>query len=275
MPSRTTAPSKPKPKPTSRPTRTIDPSALPSPDLSPYTTAQIRFAIAAWPMRAAQELRSALVFRALAAAARAVAMPAPWPSRFFAAAHDEIRHARLCAIVGEDLGAEPPAWNVDSVRDRLGALPNASSRVATLLLVEVAIGETLSSHLFRAGQRAAIEPRTRAALGVILRDEIRHQRLGWDALAALWATLDEPRRAAMQRTAAAGLASCERDIALPALRRLEANAPFDPAYAALGVLHPETRVEAFYRAVERRIVPRLDRLGLDGQRAWRDRYRVR
>jgi hypothetical protein len=60
---------------------------------------------------------------------------------------------------------------------------------------------------------------------------------------------------------------------VPALRWLEEGRPFDPAYAALGVLHPEARVEAFYTAVERLVVPRLTRLGLDGARAWSERYR--
>jgi len=40
------------------------------------------------------------------------------------------------------------------------------------------------------------------------------------------------------------------------------------------VLAPETRVEAFYAAIEQLVVPHLDRLGLDGARAWRDRYRA-
>jgi hypothetical protein len=58
----------------------------------------------------------------------------------------------------------------------------------------------------------------------------------------------------------------------PALRRLHAGERFDPALGALGVLSPEARVEAFYTAVERLVVPRLTRLGLDGAAAWNDRY---
>ena len=62
-------------------------------------------------------------------------------------------------------------------------------------------------------------------------------------------------------------------MALPALRRLEAGEPFDPAFAALGVLAPDARVDAFYAAVEHLVVPRLTALGLDGARAWSERYR--
>ena len=64
----------------------------------------------------------------------------------------------------------------------------------------------------------------------------------------------------------------EQQIAAPALKRLDAGIAFQPAYAELGVLAPEARVEAFYAAVERLVIPRLARLGLDGARAWRDRY---
>jgi len=45
-----------------------------------------------------------------------------------------------------------------------------------------------------------------------------------------------------------------------------------PAHAALGVLAPEARVEAFYVTVERLVLPRLSRLGLDGDTAWSRRY---
>jgi hypothetical protein len=41
------------------------------------------------------------------------------------------------------------------------------------------------------------------------------------------------------------------------------------------VLPFATRIEAFYFAIERLVVPRLQRLGLDAPRAWRERYRSR
>jgi hypothetical protein len=249
--------------------RTTD---LPAPLLSPYAASEIRFAVEAWPMRAAEELRSALIFRALARAARLVAMPAPWPSRLAAAVHDEIRHARLCATVAARVGARAPRYDARPVRGRLAALSDPLSRVAALLLVEVAIGETISMYMFRAGSKAAAEPLTRAALRSILRDEARHQRLGWDGLHALWPMLPEAHRERAQHEAARGLAGCEQQIARPAMRWLERRTPFHPAYAELGVLHPEVRIEAFYVAVERLVLPRLTRLGLDGKRAWEGRY---
>jgi hypothetical protein len=245
---------------------------LPLAVLTPYSDAQVRFAIAAWPMRAAEELRSARIFRALSRAARVAGLCEPWPSRFAAAMHDEVRHARLCVTVGTRLGAPAPKYDVRPVRARLAGLANPLMRTAALLLVEVAMGETISMYLFRACRRATIEPLTRSALGMIVGDEVRHQRLGWTGLTSLWPMLGEPLRAAVQREAARGLAACEQQTARPAMLWLRKGQPFDPAYAALGVLHPEARVEAFYSAVERLVLPRLTRVGLDGPAAWKSRY---
>ena len=249
---------------------------LPPPSLAGYSAEQVGFARRAWPMRAAEELRSALVFRALHRAAHAVggALWDGFGASLARTVRDELRHTRLCLAVGTALGAPPPVWDRAPLLARLVTLPSPRLRAGALLLVETAIGETVSSLLFRAGRRAAVEPLTRAALTSILADEVRHARLGWAALAALWPALDAAERAALQREATAGLGGLERTVALPALRRLEAGEPFDPAYAALGVLPPEARVEAFYEAVERLVLPRLSRLGLDAEAAWRDRYRA-
>jgi hypothetical protein len=246
---------------------------LPAPLLAPYTEAQLRFATVAWPMRASEELRSARIFRALAQASRVVGLPEPWPARFASAVRDEVRHARLCAAVGAALGAPFPKYDARPVRARLASVPEPLARLLSLLMIEVAMGETISMYLFRAGRRASIEPTTRAALSSIVGGEVRHQRLGWQALAFLWPTLDPSMRAFLQSEATRGLAMCEQQIARPAMLWLQEKKPFDPAYAALGVLHPESRVEAFYFAVERFVVPRLTRLGLDGDLAWQTRYR--
>jgi hypothetical protein len=250
-----------------------DPLAnLPAPNVAVYTAQDVAFAIAAWPMRAAEELRSALIFRALAHASARSPITAAWTHRFLSAAHDEIAHARLCAAVGARLGADGPRWDARPVRARLEPMSEPLFRASALALVEVAMGETISMAMFRAGRRASQEPLTRAALERILSDEVRHQRLGWTALGAWWSDLPVPIREALQEEARRALGAMEQQTAAPALRRLEANLPFEPSYAALGVLAPEARVEAFYAAAERLVLPRLTRLGLDGDRAWRDRY---
>jgi len=247
--------------------------SLPAADLTGFTPAQIAFARAAWPMRAAEELRSALIFRALARAAAVTNLPDPWPERFAGMVVDEVGHARLCAEVGAQLGAPAPRYDATPVRARLAALEEPMRRITALLLVEAAMGETVSTMLFHAGRRSTTEPLTRAALSAILADEVRHQRNGWTGIAALWPSLSGPQREALQREATQGFAGLEQQVAIPALRWLDAGEPFDPALAALGVLRPEERVDAFYHAIERLVVPRLTALGLDGSHAWHDRYR--
>ena len=89
---------------------------LPQPSLTGFTAAQLAFARDAWPMRAAQELRSALIFRALASAARRVPALVGWTERLAAMVADEIRHTRLCATIGARLGA--PAVRHDAAPAR-------------------------------------------------------------------------------------------------------------------------------------------------------------
>jgi hypothetical protein len=248
---------------------------FPEPDLNPYTEAQIQFAGSAWPLRAAEELRSALIFRALARAAVTAQVPDPWPKLFARAVHDETRHARWCAKAGRRLRASHPHYDAAPVQARLAQLRDPLFRAAALLLVEVAIGETISLSLFRAGRAAAVEPFTRAVLSGIAGDEARHQRLGWSGITAIFPLLSDAQRSALQREATMGLAAFEGQNVVPALRLLSEGVPFDPAYAALGVLPPTSRVESFYAAVETLVIRRLDRLGLDGARAWSERYRRR
>ena len=224
-------------------------------------------------MRAAEELRSALIFRALASAARRVPALVGWTDRFAAMVADEIRHTRLCATIGARLGAPAVRYDAAPVRARVAALPDSDPTCGRDPARRGGHRRDDSTMLFRAGRRGATEPLTRAALTIIVADEVRHQRNGWAGLRALWPSLAEEDRGWLQDEATRGLGAAEQRIALPALQRLEAGAPFDPAHAALGVLPPETRVDAFYAAVERLVIPRLTALGLDGDRAWRDRYR--
>jgi hypothetical protein len=80
-------------------------------------------------------------------------------------------------------------------------------------------------------------------------------------------------RERLERDLSRSFGAFEQGAALPALRRLEAGAPFDPVWVELGVIPPEARVEAFYGAIERVALPRLSRMGFDARRAWDERYR--
>ena len=238
---------------------------LPAAELAGFTPAQVAHAAAAWPLRAAEELRSALIYRGLARSA-ASALPA-FAARFATVAREEVGHARLCATVAAQLGADAPRYDARPAQQRLADLPDPRTRTLYLVAGEGAIGETISMAMFRESRRGATEPLSRYAIESILADEARHQQLGWEALAVLGGS------DALQRAATEALAASEQQVAVPALRFLERNEPFDRAWCALGVIHPERRVEAFYSAVEQLVLPRLTELGIDAARAWADRYK--
>ena len=199
----------------------------------------------AWTLRAEEEYRSAAVFSELLSLL--VRLPAPFEvlGAIVGVAGDELRHAELCCSLARRFGANQPCARLDRVRQRVAGLPvDRRRRVLSLLTVEGAIGETVSSALFSGGRHLTREPCTRAALELILRDEVRHARLCWEALRALLPELSDEDLTFLQAEVSRLLGQLEQTQALPALRRLEAGEYLNPALAELGVLPPQRRVES-------------------------------
>jgi hypothetical protein len=243
--------------------------SLPAPQLDGFTPSVRALAAEAWTLRAEEEHRSAAIFGALGAAVLVDGFALDLAGLVSGTVADELRHAALCAELAQRFAASTPRVRMTRVVRRLERRPEPRWRALAILFVEGAIGETISSALFNAGRHATTEPCSRAALAHIARDEARHARRFWEALATL--TLDDGDRARLQEEVRQAFAHLEQGI-LPSLRRLEAGEPFDAALAQLGVLAPERRVDAFYHALEVAVRPRLRHLGLDDERAWRDRY---
>src|SRR5439155_6353350 len=100
-------------------------------------TTTARIAAAARPLRAAEELRSAFVFRPLAHAAHAAGAPfRAWAPSLRRVVGDELRHARLCTDLAAHFGAPAPRHDLSPVRARLASLPAPRTRLSHLLLVE-------------------------------------------------------------------------------------------------------------------------------------------
>ena len=247
-------------------------ASVPAPSLGGFTTAQITFAARAWTMKGEEEHQSAAVFADLLGLFVDAGVPLDLLGCITRVVGDELRHAELCLDLARRFHADVPRVNVLPRGPHPVTPKERRLRGLEIVLVEGAIGETISSALFNVGRRVAEEPCTKAALGLILRDEVLHARLFWEALAALRPELDAEDLGALQRAATRAFALLENRRILPVLQRLERGDPFDPAWGALGVLPPEERVEAFYGAIEKRVRPRLSAIGLDGDAAWRDRY---
>lgn len=253
--------------------RTDSPLDLPVPDTARFLAEDLAFAAAAWTMRAEEEHRSAATFAGLAHALIRSGSPLDIADAALCIARDEVRHAAMCAELARRFGAPSPCG--DTARDVPHRESPAALRrvVLSIWLLEGAIGETVSSALFARGRNLATEPCTRAALGLILRDEVMHARTSWEALSALTKDASDEERAWLHDETRRALGLIEQTQMVPVLRRLERAAPFSAPWAELGVLPPETRVEVFYAAIEQRVRRELERLGIDFGTAWTNRYR--
>jgi hypothetical protein len=246
--------------------------ALPPADLTPYAPSNVAFAARAWTLKAEEEYRSAAVFSEIVGGLIEAGAPLDVIGALGQVVRDEIAHASLCLDLSVRLGAPAPAADLRGAKSRLRAADRPRQALA-LLLFEGAIGETVSATLFHAGRRGTREPSARAALGAILRDEARHARLCWSAVEVLLADCSQDTREWLQLDVTRSFGAYEKSAALPSLRRLEAGETVDAELVALGVIPPELRVETFYGTIERVVLPRLARLGLDARSAWDDRYR--
>ncbi|HJL01291.1 MAG TPA: hypothetical protein RMH85_16595 [Polyangiaceae bacterium LLY-WYZ-15_(1-7)] len=208
---------------------------------------------------------------------------------------DEVRHVELCgqaalAFFPEGGGdgrlfawrtprapwpdaPEPPGRDVDAeTREaRELALRGWASRA---ILTACCLGETLSKPMLDALAVVATDPVARACAEQILKDERFHASFGWEALEVLWPTLDAGEREALQRQLARSLAGFERttcggvtieDVANTAIEIGPSEEP------NLGTLTNEQFAMIFFATLEAEIFPKLRALGLDPERAWRER----
>ncbi|HEY4122403.1 MAG TPA: ferritin-like domain-containing protein, partial [Byssovorax sp.] len=192
---------------------------------------------------------------------------------FARAVGDELRHTELCVAMAARFGARPSP-SLPMRRPVVEpSTPARRARGLEIVAMQGAIGETLSCAFLRKGERLAEEPGVKAALRSIRKDEVMHARQSWEALGVLVPTLDDGGRASLHAHLRFGLGGVENNLALPALRQVEAKERVDPALATLGLVPPAERAHAFYRTIERRVIPALDELGLDGKLAWSERKR--
>jgi hypothetical protein len=223
-----------------------------------------------WTLRSEEERRSAAVFTDLLGLLADGQVPLEVLREVHGIVGDEICHAQMCADMASALGAPRPR---SRLLPRVGLEPITAEdrrrRALEIVLVEGAVGETISAALFAAGRRSTEEPQARAALSRILEDEARHARCFWELLDRLVSPDDLEHLADVVTDA---LGAIEQIQVVPSLESLARGDPFDPDWAALGVLPPAVRVDAFYGAIERRVLPSLTARGMDGSGAWAARY---
>jgi bacterioferritin (cytochrome b1) len=211
----------------------------------------------AWQYRHATELEASERFRALAPRLRAHDLSTLVADMAEASADDELRHAKLCHELIEHLGGEPSAAPPPSVSQLAPPGVVGRERVLYEVIALSCVTETLSTALLAELVARASDPVCRRAMHEILRDEVKHSRLGWALLA------EESARGARDGVGRH----------LPQMLRdtlggdfFGTDAPLDPRaneLSGLGFLPRPERQRIVHETLDAVIFPGLERFGID------------
>jgi hypothetical protein len=222
---------------------------------------------ATWLGRMVNEHGSARVFEKLAGQVRAAGLDPSLAEKCLVFASEERTHGLLCGAVVEALGGRAVA---PALTEEVFPLHEDATPVEGVLrnvLSICCLSETVAVSLIGAERAEMPEGPLRERLTRIWADEVGHARFGWVLAPTLVARMsaDEKRRTGKYlRVAFAHLESHE-------LAHLPLHASPPPEGAALGLCSGGDARALLYATVNEVIVPRLDALGLDASRAWRER----
>jgi hypothetical protein len=208
-----------------------------------------------WAFRARSEVESAARFARLSEELGRAGGAAQVVAGLLAAAEDERRHARLCASVAERFG-RPDADRHAPPKERIGS---SSLPLRDQLLWEMVsafcIGETMNASLLTTMLELCRDQAIRGVTRELLRDEVRHARLGWTHLAAERA---QGRGAFLGQVLPAMLAaSVEPDFFAAA------EQPWDDELRAFGEPSQSERVSIFETTLRQVIFPGFIELGVE------------
>lgn len=179
---------------------------------------------------------------------------------------DERTHVELAGAFLDRLGAARP-----EVPPFDGITPGDTPRMALFraVLTGLTVCESVSAARFTAVRAHTDLPIARACIEYFLRDEIAHAELGFLLLPAALENIEaqqvEAELSATFRTLelAIGLDAERKKLELRARPQLPMNA---------GVVEPAIDALAFYECVERSILPKLEKSGLDARGIWSRRW---
>lgn len=232
------------------------------PDASSLAPAARRALATVWAFRANAEREAEQRFARLARELRAVGSATEAVTLAERAVGEERRHRVLCRAMAEAYGGEPPAEPPPSALPLGGTRFEHQDRVLYELVAFCCVTETLNSALMRVCHAEAREPGARAALRLILRDEVHHSRIGWAHLAH-------------ERARGRGAflaAEIPRMLAGAVREELFSPLPAGAHEAALrhhGELPEVVRLSIFEAAARDVIAPGLELLGVDTGPMWR------
>jgi hypothetical protein len=216
-----------------------------------------------WAKRAEQEHLAACVFATLASDLAEDGCHPTVQSLVARAASDEVFHAEVCerlcaAFAGERLKPVHPRG-----RPNIPLHPGAGRSKRTLLhMVEMCcIGETLTTCFLTEAMVRTVSPPMRAALGLLLEDELDHGRVGW-------AYLGSTPRTARMSVGPALPAMLDRTVSWLG-NATSYPGPGDPSLEAYGYLMPTTVIGLYRRSLREVVLAGLESVGIDTRGAVR------
>ena len=218
-----------------------------------------------WAYRARSERQATARFSRLACELRAIeAQPAVVGLAEAAIAHEEA-HERICLELARSYGHagdDDGALEADAIGPRR---LSPRDRVLYEMIAFCCITESLNASLMMLSYERARDPDVRAALRVILRDEVSHSRMGWMHLAAERA---EGRGAFIAKALPFMLAGTVRAELF--LRGLPSDDARELRLGDHGELSESIRLEIFEHTLEDVIYPGLEAVHVDTRaaRAW-------
>ncbi len=179
------------------------------------------------------------------------------------ASADEARHRDLCARLAAEWG-EPGALSHEAPPTRIGRSDmGRRDRLLWELVAVCCISETMNVSLMTRCLEVAKDEAIRATLHELLKDEVRHARLGWAHLAA--------ERAAGRGQFLGDVLPLMLEASIePGFLEGEPRPPWTDALYDYGELPWEELVRIFRETLSKVVFPGLDAVGIDASkgRAW-------
>lgn len=237
-----------------------------------HAPAVLALARAAWRERTRHEHHSSAVFSRLLPQLIEAAATLEHKTVVLRASLDELHHAALSADVVRLLGGDPRIEG-SLHTEPLPEHPRTTPRVRALsnLLFSACLGETVGSALLASEHELATEPHVRGVLGQLAADETLHARLGWAYAEATVPALTRAERRDLDAYLPLALGTMEAELWERMPGGPDVPASVDAALAALGVTVPARARAIVADALAQAILPALGALGLDAERAWRER----
>jgi hypothetical protein len=241
-------------------------------DASPYPPAAILQVRNEWMRRMVVEHRSSMVFAQLAQQLFEANATLDTIVVMMRMAQDELRHTATCAEAIVTLGGEARV-ETDFVVEPLArhGAATAEERALRNVIYTTCLSEMVACARFVATLDHTTDPYLRGMVRRLLADEVLHGQFGFHYLTAWSPWLDghPDVRRSLERYLVHAFAVLEEELA--------PKPPFaapSAAVRALGGADPELAREVFYGTVQGAIVPGLERLGLEAERAWTERQRL-